>query len=409
MLHSDEHRVFHIGPWRVDRAARSLTNGSVERRISPRALRVLDALAEAQGDVVLRSDLLDRGWPRVTVGDESLTQVITELRRVFKTRASEGPVIETVARSGYRLTAPVFFEVDPAVAPACGAECGFDIDAYGLCLEARVLLSRSGPGSLERAEMVAREAAERAPTFALAQAEHAIMLVQRHLYRANGTRGLAEAVDRATQAIHLRPDLAIAQASLGYALGAVERWQASRRAFSRALQCDLNDADVHYLAARTFFAARDYSGATALAERAGALDRDNFRPLYLASRAASAIDPARARRLGEQTLQRVQARLGSDPHEPRAVNTLGPLLAQLGEAEAALGAMNAESAMGSPLEFYDLVARALIGDTDGAIRTLEAVADRGWCHPAWLSAEPALSRLNGHSGYRRIAAELGVA
>ncbi len=400
--------VFHVGSWRIDVAARSATNGLVESKLSPRAVRVLGALAQAQGDVVSRDELLTHGWPNVTVSDESLTQVITELRRTFRRDGSGQAVIQTVAKAGYRVAAPVLMEADPDQFPSTQSS-GFDFEAYRLCLDARMVLSRSGPGSTERAEMLAREAAERAPDFALAQAEHAIMLVQRHLYRQGGFDGLLEALNRAQTAVRLRSDLSTAHSALGYTFGALNRWAEAKQSFEHALGCDQNDADAHYLAARTLFASRDYAGATTMAERAAALDVENYRPVYLAARAAAAVDPMRARRLGELTLKRVRTRLEIDPLEPRAVNTLGPLMAHLGEHDVAASTLEAESSIGSPMEFYDVVARALIGDVPGAIRTLEAVVDRGWCHPAWLAAEPALASLNSERAYRRIASRLGAA
>lgn len=394
----------HIDGWQIDLPARTAHREGRTEQLSPRATRLLLVLADADRSVVSRQTLLDRIWPNVTVSDESLTQVVAEVRRKLANKR----LISTVARGGYRLTVPVFCASQPETC-VMDQTHDFDFDAYRLCLDARLVLSRSGPGSVERAEEVAREAADRAPRFALAQAELSVMLVQRHLYRQGGARGLTEALERAQAAVNLRPDLASAHAALGYAWGSFDRWDKAKQSLGRAITCDQNDPDIHYLAARTLFAARDYAGATAIAERAAALDSDNFRPLYLASRAAAAFDPRRARRLGEQTLKRVRNRLETDPSEPRAINTLGPLLAHLGEYDAAAANMDAESAKGCPLEFYNVVARALMGDVPGAISTLEAVADRGWCHPSWLGAEPALAALASERSYQKLRRQLSAA
>lgn len=400
--------AFQVGSWRIDAHARSITNGIVESTISPRAVRVLDVLARAHGDVVRRSDLLDACWPSVTVSDESLSQVISELRRVFKKGENGEPVIQTIARSGYRITVPVLIET-PLDAFEPASEQVFDFEAYRLCLDARMVLSRSGPGSLERAEVIAREAARRAPQFALAQAEHATKLVQKHVYDMEITPGLLEALEKSEAAVRLRPDLAICHAAHGYALGALGRTHHAKRALGQAMTCDHADADVHFMAARTLFSLQDYPGAAALAERAGALDPDGYRALYLASRAASAFDPARAKRLAEQTLQRVRRRLAVDPAEPRAVATLGPLMAQLGEFGAAAKTIEEADIGGSPLEFYRVVVRAIIGDVSGAFEALKDVSQNGWCYPVWLRAEPAISNMNATPGYQRIAALHGVA
>lgn len=157
------------------------------------------------------------------------------------------------------------------------------------------------------------------------------------------------------------------------------------------------------------FASLHYAGATAVAERAAVLDADNYRPLYLASHAAADFDPHRARRLVEQTLKRVRNRLETDPSEPRAINSFGPLLAHLGEYDAAVANMDAENTNGCELEFYNVVARVLIGDVQGAISTLEAVADSGWCHPSWLGAEPALAVLASERNYQKLRRQLSAA
>ena len=402
-------KTLHVGRWRVDIAARSMTNGSVERRLSPRAVGVLSVLAGAGGEVVDRGTLLDRVWPNVTVSDESVTQAIAELRRAFGDRRNRARVIETIAKGGYRLTVPVLSEVAEEATPFDPDAEAFDLRAYQLCLEARMVLARSGPGSVELSEALTREAATSAPDFALAQAEFAIALVQRHLYRANGVPGLEEALARAEAAVRLRPDLAIGHAALGFTLGAVERWHEAKAAFGRALGRDQRDPDTHYLGARTLFAARDYRGAAALAERAGELGPDDYRALYLAARAAMTFDAARARRSAEVALQRVQKRLARDPDEPRALNALGPLMAQLGLPDAAMAALEAEADRNSPLEFYNAVTLAILGDEAGAIEALENVADRGWRHPAWLQAEPCLDRLAGSRRYRRLTHSLGAA
>ncbi len=406
---SAESRTLHVGRWRVNIAARSIVNGTVERRLSPRAMRLLSFLADAKGEVVDRHTLLDRVWPDVTVSDESLTQAVTELRRAFGDRRDQAGVIETIAKGGYRLTVPVLSEVAEDELPFRHDVDDFDLRAYQLCLDARAVLVRSGPGAVERSEAMAREAAMSAPDFALAQAEFAIALVMRHLYRANGTPGLQEALARAEGAIRLRPDLAVTHSAMGFALGAVERWREAKLAFGRAIARDRRDTDAHYLGARTLFAARDYRGAAALAERAAALSGGECRALYLAARASAVFDGGRARRDAEACLQGLQQHLAVDPKKPRALNMLAPLLGQLGLPDSAMAALDAEAERDAPLEFYNAVALAMIGDADAALEALENVVECGWRHPAWLAAEPCLASLAGHRRFRRLTASLGVA
>lgn len=95
---------FVVGAWRIEPSVREACNGPVVRRLSPRALGVLIMLAQADGMAVSRTALLEGVWPDVTVGDDSLTQAIAELRRVLRGCDGTVSLIETVPKSGYRLS-----------------------------------------------------------------------------------------------------------------------------------------------------------------------------------------------------------------------------------------------------------------------------------------------------------------
>lgn len=398
--------IYHVGRWRVEHASRSMTDGSVERRLSPRAARLLKVLADAEGEVVHRQILLDTIWPDVTVTDESLTQAVSELRRAF----GERDMIETIAKTGYRLTVPVLREVeetDAFFSPGNGADA-FDFESYRLCLEARSLVARGDMTAMELSEALTREAAMRAPRFAMVQSEYAIMAVQRHLYRGDGTDRVAVALHHAEAAVKLRPDLAGGYTALGYALGALERWDEARAAFGRAISLDPSDADAHYWAGRTMYAAGAFRVAAALGERSAVLNRDCVRAPYLATRSSGVFDPQRCRRNAAVALRRIEDRLRIDPREDRSRMARGPLLAVLGRDEAAANALEADPADGSPLEFYAAVAWAMVGETDRALVSLERVTDGGWRHPAWLRSEPALARVSGSRRFTRIARQLGT-
>ena len=84
-------------------------------------------------------------------------------------------------------------------------------------------------------------------------------------------------------------------------------------------------------------------------------------------------------------------------------------MAQLGEVSAAAKIIEEANIAGSPLEFYRVIVRAIMGDVSGAIEALKTVSDNGWCYPAWLRAEPAISNLNAVPGYQRIATLHGAA
>ena len=75
--------------------------------IPERQLDVLGLLVARAGQIVSKDDLIRAGWQDVAVGDNSLEQAISSLRRRLGTDVDGTTLIETVPRRGYRLTAVV--------------------------------------------------------------------------------------------------------------------------------------------------------------------------------------------------------------------------------------------------------------------------------------------------------------
>ncbi|MEN5207790.1 winged helix-turn-helix domain-containing protein [Stenotrophomonas terrae] len=81
-------------------------------RLTPKSVGVLLALARNPGQVVTREELFAEVWPDTMPTNDVLTQAVTQLRKAFAaTGAEEGAgYIETIAKTGYRLLAPVAWE-----------------------------------------------------------------------------------------------------------------------------------------------------------------------------------------------------------------------------------------------------------------------------------------------------------
>ena len=71
-------------------------------RLDARALRLLLCLA-----VVSIDELLNQGWPGVTVSPDSVYQAMAALRRLFGDDPKQPAYIATVPRLGYQMIAPV--------------------------------------------------------------------------------------------------------------------------------------------------------------------------------------------------------------------------------------------------------------------------------------------------------------
>jgi TolB-like protein/DNA-binding winged helix-turn-helix (wHTH) protein/Tfp pilus assembly protein PilF len=96
-----------IGDWLVDPRDDSLTRAGERVKVEPRTMRLLMRLAQAPGTVVSQDELLESVWTGVVVSPSSIYQSMSQLRKVLGDNDDPPRYIETVARKGYRLVAPV--------------------------------------------------------------------------------------------------------------------------------------------------------------------------------------------------------------------------------------------------------------------------------------------------------------
>jgi DNA-binding winged helix-turn-helix (wHTH) protein/tetratricopeptide (TPR) repeat protein len=96
---------FALGPWQVNVSLDEVEGKGLAHKLEPRAMRLLVALAQARGEVVLADDLLNAVWPGLIVTPSSLYDAVAQLRKVLG-----ADHIATVPRKGYRLVTPVLPE-----------------------------------------------------------------------------------------------------------------------------------------------------------------------------------------------------------------------------------------------------------------------------------------------------------
>lgn len=99
--------VFAVGEWQADLAAGTLTGGGSQLRLEPKVMDLLVLLAAQNGRVVPRNDIMAALWPGLVVGDDSLARTVSKLRQALGDDAKAPRYIETIAKRGYRLLAPV--------------------------------------------------------------------------------------------------------------------------------------------------------------------------------------------------------------------------------------------------------------------------------------------------------------
>ena len=94
-----------FGRFRLSADGTMLLRDGVAMPLAPKALRTLLTLVEHAGEVVTKKQLLDAVWPDSFVEDTGLTRNISVVRQALGESGEHH--IATVARLGYRFTAPV--------------------------------------------------------------------------------------------------------------------------------------------------------------------------------------------------------------------------------------------------------------------------------------------------------------
>jgi Tol biopolymer transport system component/DNA-binding winged helix-turn-helix (wHTH) protein len=84
-------------------------------RVTLKSLAVLLTLVAHANRLVSREALLEWVWPDTLPGDDVVTQAITQLRRALGDDRDQPRYIETLAKQGYRLIAPVEWLPEPEV------------------------------------------------------------------------------------------------------------------------------------------------------------------------------------------------------------------------------------------------------------------------------------------------------
>lgn len=93
---------FIIHGWTIDPLRCEIRRGSEIRRVEPKAMAVLAALARRPGETIAKSDLIEEVWEGRFVSDEVLTVAIHHLRKALGDDAQNPRFIETIPRRGYR-------------------------------------------------------------------------------------------------------------------------------------------------------------------------------------------------------------------------------------------------------------------------------------------------------------------
>lgn len=103
---------FKVGGWLVEPELVSISKNGTVCKLEFRSMEILLCLVANAGEVVSKQKLHDEVWGEVHVTSNSLTRGISKLRKAFDDDPLNPKYIDTISKSGYRLVAPVVFDVD---------------------------------------------------------------------------------------------------------------------------------------------------------------------------------------------------------------------------------------------------------------------------------------------------------
>ena len=248
--------AFAFGPFCLDTTAYRLTRDGAVVDASPRQLDLLAYFASRPSQLVTRDELFKALWPDVTVSDNALTQLVSELRHTLGDPSVSPRYVQTVARRGYRFVAPVVpadtrhASIEASTAHQRRSHETADLDALRAATEGRLKLEALDPEEVETAiesfdRAIALDAAFAAAYVGRANARFWKYEQTKYGYRPEATL-LASAINDARHGIALAPDYAEAHATLSYLLTATGRSDESRAAARTAITLEPQQWRHHF-------------------------------------------------------------------------------------------------------------------------------------------------------------------
>ena len=128
---------FRLGDWLVEPELNRVSRGGSSYQLALKVMDVLVFLAEHAGTTVPKHRIIDALWRTEFITENTLSQAIADLRRVFGDNARAPRYIETITKRGYRLIADVEILDDGApIEPSTGLPCALVVDRHEIKLVA---------------------------------------------------------------------------------------------------------------------------------------------------------------------------------------------------------------------------------------------------------------------------------
>lgn len=249
--------VYRFGGFTLDTEVYALSRDGAPVSASPRQLDLLAFLLAHPSRLVTRDELFDVLWPDVTVTDNTLTQLVSELRTTLGDPTASPQFVQTVARRGYRFVARVDPEPPIPASPEPhvnvrerrGRETS-NLEALRAASEGRLKLEALHSDQVDAAIDDFNLAITLDAGFGAAYVGRANARFWKYELRRSGFRPdrdlLASAINDARRGISLAEEFAEAHATLAYLLTAAAQLDDAQSSARRAIQLEPRHWSHHF-------------------------------------------------------------------------------------------------------------------------------------------------------------------
>jgi non-specific serine/threonine protein kinase len=285
-----------------------------------------------------------------------------------------------------------------------------DINAFDYYLRGRKFFYKYN----KRGIAFARELFERAiaidPAYARAYAGLADCCSYQYLYAGRDPVNLDRAVEAASKAVRVDPELAEAHASLGTALSLSGRHAEAEEAFRTAIRLDPDLFEAHYFYARDSFAQGKLEQAIQEYEEAGRSRPEDYQSPLLVGQIYDDTgrheEAATSRRRG---IAIAEEHLALNPDDVRALYMGANGLVALGEIEKGLEWARRALALepDDPMVIYNVACiYSLAGQAGAALDCIERAVDAGLTQRGWLEHDSNLDLIRGDPRFQALLKRL---
>lgn len=220
-----------------------------------------------------------------------------------------------------------------------------------------------------------------------------------------------EAMAAAKRAIELDARSAVAWTALGAATAIDGRFAAAKEAFARAIELDSSLFEAHHYFGHFCIEAGDYELAAVQYEAAAAARPDDYQSLVFARQAYRSLGRAADERdAAARQVAAAERALRADPTDARALSLSSGSLIVLGRVDEARTwtQRSCELEPDEPYVHYNAACvLAQLGQVEEALAALEGGTEYGrLCRPSWVEHDEDLASLRGHPRFEALLTKM---